>query len=569
MHLLRRGRGRNVASPEDGWARRVRDTDRPLDARRTIATGAPFESRSELHQSEGAVADDPEPHALPVDALGHRQVLVVVSGLVLGVALAALDQTVVSTALPTIVAELGGLKHLPWVVSVYLLTSSAAMPIFGRISDVHGRKRLFQLAIIIFVLASVAAGSAQSMPQLIGSRALQGIGGGGLIVLAQVIVGDIVSPRQRGRYMGYMAATFALASAAGPLFSGFFVDNLSWRWVFYINLPLGLLALAVTNSVLNLSFRRTRNPIDFLGAALLVSGITCILLATTWIGVVDEGPSRAVVSLSLGIALLFAFILQETRTAEPIMPMRLFRNRSFNTFGTLAIIAGFAMFGSIAFLPLFLQIVMGASATESAVLLLPFLIGIPVASAASGKAITALGKYRIFPIAGTAAMFLGFYLLGATDADTPRAAAAGYLFVLGTGTGLVMQVLVLAVQNSVEYRDLGIATSSIIFFRSLGGAFGTSILGAVLTTRLSSQMPRTAWDATARGMEGGLLEASPGELNDLPAKLNQAVVDLFTNSFHELFLWMLPVVALGFILTVSVREIPLKESAHVGLEPHL
>lgn len=566
---MTRGRWRSAASPGDGGTSRVHDPDRPMDVRRTIATGTPVESRSELHQRKGAVADDSEPHALAVNALSHRQVLVVVGGVVLGVALAALDQTVVSTALPTMVTELGGLEHLPWVVSVYLLTSSAAMPIFGRISDVHGRKRLFQLAIIIFMLASVVAGSAQNMPQLIGSRAFQGIGGGGLIVLAQVIVGDIVSPRQRGRYIGYLAATFAVSSAAGPLFSGFLVDNLSWRWVFYINLPLGLLALAVTNSVLNLSFRRTRNPIDFLGAALLVGGITCILLATTWIGVVDEGRSRAIVSLALGIALLFAFILQETRTAEPIMPMRLFRNRTFNTFGTLAIIAGFAMFSSIAFLPLFLQIVMGASATESALLLLPFLIGIPVASAASGRAITTLGKYRIFPIAGTAAMFLGFYLLGATDADTSRVTAAVYMFVLGTGTGLVLQVLVLAVQNSVEYRDLGIATSSIIFFRSLGGAFGTSILGALLTTRLSSQLPQTAWDATARGMEGGLLQASPGELNDLPARLHHAVVDVFADSFHELFLWMLPVVALGFILTISVREIPLKESAHVGLEPHL
>ena len=497
--------------------------------------------------------------------LSHRQILVVFVGLMLGMLLAALDQTIVSTALPTIVGELGGLDHLSWVVTAYLLTSTAATPMFGKISDLYGRKRLFQFAIAAFLVASALAGLAQNMGQLIAFRALQGIGGGGLIAMAQVIIGDVVSPRERGRYMGYIGAVFAVASVAGPLAGGFFVDHLSWRWVFYINLPFGLLALVVTNSVLNLPFRRVEHSIDYLGAVLLVGGITCVVLITTWGGTEFAWGSSVIVSLAVvGAATLVGFVLQERRSSEPILPLRLFRARIFNVSSSVGFIVGLTMFGAIVFLPVFLQVVVGASATNSGLLTLPLILGLLVTSVATGRAITALGRYRVFPIAGTAVMGLGMYLLSLMDSTTSRTTASLYMLVLGAGIGLVMQVLVLAVQNSVEHRDLGIATSSVTLFRSLGGAFGTSIFGAILASRLTFYLPRLVPGFSSVGVDAGVLKGSPAQIRALPPAVRDGVIEAFARSIHVVFLWTLPLIALAFVLTLLMRELPLKESAHVG-----
>ena len=413
--------------------------------------------------------------------LSHQQIMVVFGGLMTGMLLAALDQTIVSTALPTIVGELGGLDHLSWVVTAYLLTSTAATPIFGKVSDLHGRRRLFQFAIVTFLVGSGLSGLAQNMGQLIFFRAIQGVGGGGLIAMTQVIVGDVVSPRERGRYRGYIGSVFALSSVVGPLLGGYFADDLSWRWIFYINIPVGIVALFVTNSALDLPFKRHDHPIDYVGSGLLIGAVTCIVLVTTWGGTEYEWSSPEIIGLSLaGIVSMSLFVWQERRAPEPILPLRLFRDSIFTVSSAANFLVGLTMFGSIIFLPVFLQLVIGVSATNSGLLLLPLMVGIVAAAATSGRLITRIGRYKLFPVIGTAVMTIGMFLLSLMDAQTTRVTASIYMAVLGIGIGLVMQVLILAVQNSVPQRDLGIATSAASLFRSLGGAFGTAMFGAIL-----------------------------------------------------------------------------------------
>lgn len=503
----------------------------------------------------------------PPSGLSHRQIQVVFGGLMLGMLLAALDQTIVATALPTIVGELGGLDHLSWVVTAYLLTSTAATPLFGKISDLYGRRRLFQAAIVTFVAGSALAGAAQNMLQLVAFRGLQGIGGGGLIAMAQVIIGDVVSPRARGRYMGYIGAVFALSSVLGPLAGGYFVDHLSWRWVFYINLPLGVLALVVTNSVLNLPFKRVEHAIDYLGAALLVGGITCLVLIATWGGREYPWGSPAIATLAAGaLALLILFVLQERRAPEPILPLRLFRNDIFNVAGAIGFVAGLTMFGAIVFLPVFLQVVTGASATHSGFLLLPLITGLLAASIAAGRTISAIGRYRIFPIVGTFVMIVGTYLLTRMDANTSRVAVSAYMLVLGAGIGLVMQVLVLAVQNSVEHRDLGVATSSASLFRSLGGTFGTAIFGAIMASRLHFHLAELLPDG-ARAIGANLVETGPEQIRALPPPARTAVIEAFARALHSVFVWTLPFVVLAFLVALRLRELPLRDTAHVAPLP--
>lgn len=512
-----------------------------------------------------SASEVPAPPTKPGQQMSHRSIQIVFVGLMLGMLLAALDQTIVSTALPTIVGELGGLNHLSWVVTAYLLTSTAATPLFGKISDLYGRRRLFQVAIVVFLAASALAGLSQNMPQLIAFRALQGIGGGGLIAMAQVIIGDVVSPRERGRYMGYIGAVFAVASVVGPLTGGFFVDHLSWRWVFYINIPVGLVALFVTNTVLNLPFRRVDHPIDYLGASLLISGLTCIVLVTTWGGTEYEWGSPLILSLAVaGVALLVGFVMQEKRAPEPIVPLRLFRDSIFNVASSVGFMVGLTMFGAIIFLPVFLQVVTGVSATSSGLLLLPLILGLLISSVGSGRAITAIGRYRIFPIVGTAVMVVGLYLLSLMGTDTSRGVASLYMFVLGIGIGLVMQVLVLAVQNSVEHRDLGIATSAASLFRSLGGAFGASIFGAILSNRLAYNLPKLVPGFSTGGFDVEALKGSPAQIHALPGPVRDGVIEAFARSIHVVFLWTVPLVAIAFLITLLMKELPLRDSAHVG-----
>ena len=513
------------------------------------------------------VDTDPNPSIAPLGSvqLSHREILIVFGGLMLGMLLAALDQTIVATALPTIVGDLGGLDHLSWVVTAYLLAATASTPLYGKISDLYGRKIMFQAAIAIFLVGSVLSGAAQNMGQLIGFRAIQGLGAGGLMAMAMAIIGDIVSPRERGRYQGYTGAVFAVSSVAGPLAGGFFVDHLSWRWVFYINVPIGLLALVVTSSVLRLPFVKRPHRIDFLGSALLVGAVTCLLLVAVWGGSEYEWGSATIVGLAVaGAVLVGLFVIQERRAAEPVLPLRLFSDSVFTVSSGASFLVGASMFGAIIFVPLYLQIVNGASPTDSGLQLIPLMLGLIVGSVGSGRMITRLGRYKMFPVTGTAIMALGLYLLSRWDADTSRLIQVAYMAVLGLGVGLVMQVLVLAVQNSVDHRDLGIATSATSFFRSMGGAFGVAVFGAILTSRLNANLadlPGLNSDADAAAIQSG-----PDAIAALPAGVRDDVIDAFANALHVVFLWGVPVAVLAFVVVWFLPELPLRDSVHVGFE---
>lgn len=498
--------------------------------------------------------------------LTHREVLIVFSGLMLGMLLAALDQTIVSTALPTIVGDFGGLQHLSWVITAYLLTSTASVPLYGKLSDMYGRKVLFQFAIVVFLIGSFLSGASQNMLQLILFRGFQGLGGGGIMAMAMAIIGDIVSPRERGRYQGYTGGVFAVSSVAGPLLGGIFTDQLSWRWVFYINLPLGILALIVTSAVLKLPYRRLEHPIDYLGSALMVAGVSCLLLVASWGGTEYAWTSTTIIGLSVaGAALIVLFMLQERRAVEPLLPPRLFRERIFTVSSAIGLIVGATMFGAIAFLPIYLQIVKGASATSSGLRLIPLMLGVVSTSVISGRLISNSGRYRAYPIAGMAIVCVGLWLMSRLNTTTGLAEVSAYMLVLGIGVGMVMQVIVLAVQNAVEYRDLGTATAGVNFFRSMGSAFGVAVFGSILTNRLDYNLPRLIPQAS--GLKAGqLLGSTPAQLRMLPAPVRAGAQQAFSMSLHTMFIWVVPLAVVGFLLTWLLQEIPLRDYAHVGTE---
>jgi EmrB/QacA subfamily drug resistance transporter len=497
----------------------------------------------------------------------HRQILVVFSALILGMLLAALDQTILGTALPTIVGELGGLEHISWVITSYLLASTASVPLYGKLSDLYGRKRLFQLAIVIFLVGSMASGAAQSMFQLIAFRGVQGLGAGGLMALSQAIIGDILLPRERGRYIGYMGVVFALSSVIGPLLGGLFTDHLSWRWVFYINLPLGAVALIVASRVLHLPVQRREHRIDYLGAALMVAGVSCILLATTWAGNEYAWGSPTIVGLFAGGALMtLLFVLQELRAPEPILPLHLVKDRVFSVSSSIGFAVGFAMFGAISFLPLFFQVVKGVSATESGLRMLPLMIGAVSMSIISGRIISNTGRYRIFPIVGTALIACGFALLATVTPGTSFPWVALYMLVLGIGLGLVMQVIVLAVQNAVDYRDMGTATAGVNFFRSMGGAFGVAVFGSVLANRLSYNLPRFVPEGSLNGINVAELTASPEQIRLLPPDVLTGVVEAFSQSLESVFLIAVPFAICAFALAWLLKDMPMRTRPSLGTE---
>jgi EmrB/QacA subfamily drug resistance transporter len=499
--------------------------------------------------------------------LTHRQVQVVYIGLMLGMLLSALDQTIVATSLPTIVGDLGGLSKLSWVVTAYLLTSTISVPLYGKISDLYGRKNVFQIAILIFLAGSVLSGAAGSMTQLILFRAIQGAGGGGLMALAQAIIGDIVSPRDRGKYQGYLGAVFAFSSVIGPLVGGFLTDHLSWRWVFYVNLPVGAVALVVTSIVLKLPFRRVQHRIDYTGSALIMGAASLLLLVTVWGGDTYPWGSATILGMTAGgFVLLALFFYQEGRAEEPIIPLRLWRNPVFSVATGLEFLVGLAMFGSIIFLPLFLQTVGGASATNSGLLILPLMLGIMTTSIGSGRMITRTGRYKIFPIIGTALMTLGLYLLSTMGVGTSRLVSSLYMVVLGGGMGLIVQVMVIAVQNSVEHRDLGTATGVETFSRSMGGAFGVAAYGAILNNRLTYHLGQLLPPGASLGGTPKAIVNSPASIRALAPPVRAAVIEALARSIHVAFLAAVPMVAVAFGITFLLKERPLRETVHVGME---
>jgi len=501
------------------------------------------------------------PTADETSYLSHRQILIVLSGLMAGMFLAALDQSIVGTALPRIVSDLGGLNHLSWVVTAYLLTSTASTPLWGKISDLYGRRPIFQTAIVVFLAGSLVAGAAGSMGVLIGGRAIQGLGAGGLMALALSIIGDVIPPRERGRYQGYFGVVFGVSSIGGPLLGGWFTDGPGWEWIFWINIPIGIAALVVTSLALKMPKVRRDHKIDYLGAAVIVASVTSILLYTAWAGsAYGWSDPFSLTLLAAGFVLAGLFVLVEFRAEEPIIPMRLFRNRVFTPTVIFTLITGLAMFGGIIFLPVYLQVVQGMSPTESGLALLPMIVGLFATSISSGQIVTRTGRYKIFPILGAAVIAIGLLLLSTLGADTPYWQTAIYFFVFGAGLGFTMQIVVTVVQNAVERRDMGSATSSVIFFRSMGAAFGTAVFGAVLTSRLGHYL------AEAGG--GGALPASAGDesqiannvqaIQALPADIKAVVVDAWVKSLHDVFLVAVPFVIIAFVAAFFIPELTLK-----------
>ena len=500
------------------------------------------------------------------EAFTHRQILVIMSGLMMGMFLAALDQTIVSTALPTIVGDFRHSNLLSWVITAYLLASTASTPIWGKVGDLYGRKRLFQLAIVVFLVASALCGLSRNIFELIAFRGLQGIGGGGLLSLAFAIIGDVIPPRERGRYQGYFGAVFGVSSVVGPLAGGFAVDHLTWRYIFYVNLPLGVAALIVTNRVLRLPVRKREVNIDWWGAVLLVAGVSCILLAVQLGGSTYPWGSWQIIGLFvLGALVLAGFTLWEAVAPEPILPLGLFRLRIFTVSNIISFVSGVAMFGALAFLPQYLQLVHGVSATESGLLLLPLLVGLLAMSISSGIYISRTGRYRWFPLAGTIIVTIGLALLSRLGAHTSLTIVGLDILVFGIGLGLFMQVLTLVVQNAVPMNELGVATSSVTFFRSMGGAIGASALGAVLTAGITAELARYLPPAAlaAGGNKVGALIGSPAQLDALkrthPA-IHEGIIQAYSHAIDRLFLVAVPVSILSVIAALFINQVRLRTS---------
>jgi EmrB/QacA subfamily drug resistance transporter len=487
---------------------------------------------------------------------GAPRVRVIFSALILVILLASLDQTIVSTALPTIVGDLGGLSHLSWVVTAYLLASTVTGPVYGKLGDQYGRKRVLQIAIVIFLVGSALCGIAQNMTELIAFRGLQGLGAGGLLVTTIAVVGDIIPPRDRGRYQGIFGAVFGVATVIGPLLGGFFVDNLSWRWIFYVNLPIGAVSLFVIAAAFNVRAERVAHTVDYLGAVLLAGSLSSIVLFTSLGGNTYAWASAPIIVMAvLGAVLLVAFCFAEQRAVEPILPLALFRNRIFTVTSAIGFIIGLALFGSITYLPLFLQIVRSKGATASGLQLTPMMGGLLITSVVSGQLISRFGRYRPFPIVGTALVTVAMVLLTGLNIHSTTLSTSLYLVVLGLGLGMVMQVLVIAVQNAVDYKYLGVATSGSVLFRQVGGSIGIAIFGAIFANRLKTNLAHSLPPGTHAPSS-----PTPAIVKRLPPAVHEKYITAFSSALHPVFVVAAFAGALSFLLTWLLREVPLRKT---------
>ncbi len=507
-----------------------------------------------------AAAADPVAPA----AASRRSILIVFTGLMLVMLMAALDQTIVATALPTIVGDLGGLSHISWVVTAYLLAQTVVTPVYGKLGDLYGRKVVLQVALVIFLIGSALCGASQSLTELVLFRALQGLGGGGLMVGAMAAIGDVVAPRDRGRYQGVFGAVFGLASVIGPLLGGVLTTSVSWRAIFYVNLPIGVLAFGVLALTLPARGERTHHQIDYLGAGTLAAALSALVLMCTLGGTSYGWGSPLIIGLGVAtVVLIGVFIVLERRAAEPVLPPHLFRDRVFSVTSAIGLVVGFALFGSVTYLPLFLQVVLGATPTGSGLQILPLMGGLLITSISSGQIISRTGRYKPFPIAGTAIMVVGLVLLATMDAHTTRLVASGFMFVLGLGLGLVMQVLVLAVQNAVEYKDLGVATSGATLFRSIGGSVGTAILGSIFASRLASGLS-SAVPASEAGSIGSGSSLNTAALAKLPPAIHSAYLTAFTNALDTVFEVAAGIAVVAFLLSWALQQRPLRDTVNAG-----
>jgi EmrB/QacA subfamily drug resistance transporter len=499
----------------------------------------------------------PAPAALAVDLpRSKREIYTVMSGLIIAMLLAMLDNLVVGTAMPTIVGELGGLAHLSWVVTAYALATAVSTPVWAKLGDLYGRKGVFMASIVVFLVGSALTGLSQNMGELIGFRGVQGLGAGGLMVGAMAIIADLVPLRERGRYQGMMAAVMPLAFIGGPLLGGFLTDNFSWRWAFYINLPLGVLALVVVALTMHLPGRRTeRVTIDWRGAGLLAAGLAALTLLCSWGG--SQYPWSSAPIITLGVvtaAALAAFVAVERRVTEPVLSLALFRSRNFTAATTLTFLTGFAMFGAVTFLPQFQQNVQGASATSSGLQLLPLMGGMLATSLLGGQLVTRTGRYRGLLITGSVLMTAGLALLATMSVTTGQLTTSMYMVVLGVGMGLLMQTTMLVVQNSVAQRDVGVASGAATLFRTIGGSIGVSLLGTLFTQQVQSALPDRAGGAPG----GGAL--TPGTLEALPAPLREAYQAAITSGIHQVFLGGAAIAVVALIAAWAIREVPLRGS---------
>ncbi len=503
--------------------------------------------------------------------LSHKQILVVMGGLMAGMFLSALDQSIVGTALPRITSELGGLDKLSWVVTAYLLTATASTPLWGKISDLYGRRLLFQIAIVTFLVGSLLAGFSRNIEQLIAFRAVQGLGGGGLMALAMATIGDVIPPRERGRYQGYFAAVFGTSSVLGPVLGGWFADGPGWEWIFFINIPIGLVALVVTSAALKMPHVRRDHTIDYLGAAVVVASVSAILLYTAWAGPELGWASTTGLTLLIGgLLLAVVFVLVELRATEPIIPMRLFRSSIFSISNLFGFMIGIAMFGSMIFIPVYLQVVDGMSPTKSGLAMVPMVVGIFTTSIYAGQMMTRTGRYKIYPILGASIVVAALFLLSTLDAQTPYWFAGLAMFVMGMGLGFTMQVLITVVQNSVDRGDMGVATSSVAFFRQMGGSFGTALFGAILSSRLAVHL-----DDAMQGVPRS--QAPAGNVDDLandvqaihalPEPIHGLVTGAFSHALSDMFLTAVPLVLVALAVAFYIKEVPLAERQVTSPEP--